>query len=148
VQNKEEKKNPVGRPSKYTDEMPQKLMDFFNVPLDREVAREIPTKDGVTTIIETKPGRLPTVEGFCASIPISKSTFHDWVKANPEFRNALGKCKQMQMQHLITHALEGTYNANFAKFLAQNISEYRDKIETVNENKNIEIKIDSDDSKL
>jgi hypothetical protein len=27
------------------------------------------------------------------------------------------------------HALEGGYNANFAKFLLQNMSDYRDKVE-------------------
>lgn len=138
----------IGRPTKYTEDLPETLLEFFSVELDREVAKECAGKEGVFTIIETRPNRLPTVEGFCASIPISKSTFHDWVKKYPEFSNALGKCKQMQMNHLMQHALEGTYNAGFAKFLAQNISEYRDKIETASTNKNIEIKIDKDDSEL
>jgi hypothetical protein len=138
----------VARPTKYTEDFPDKLLDFFNVELDREVAKECAGKDGPFNIIETRPNRLPTVEGFCASIPISKSTLHEWVKIYPELSNALSKCKAMQMNHLIQHALEGTYNAGFAKFLAQNISEYREKLETSNTNKEIQITIDSDDAKL
>jgi len=121
---------PIGRPTKYTDEMPQRLLDFFSVDLDRDITVQNSTASGkVVEVAVSRPNRLPTVEGFCASIPIAKSTFQDWCKAHDTFRVALGKCKVMQMNHLIQHTLEGSYNAGFAKFLAMNISEYRDKVE-------------------
>ena len=144
----EEKVNPIGRPTKYTDDLPEKLLKFFNVELDREVLKEVPGKDGVIMLSETKPNRLPTVEGFCREIQIAKSTFHDWRRKYPDFSNALGKCKQMQMNHLIQHALEGSYNSGFAKFLAMNISEYRDKVEDSRDNTSNVVQIQKQDEDL
>lgn len=141
-------KNPGGRPTKYTEDMPTRLLAFFDRPLDREVEKQVATNKGVEIIKEIKPNRLPTVEGFCAQLKISKRTFHDWVKRYDEFSHALGAAKQMQIQHLLHHGLEGGYNSAFAKFVAVNISDYREKVETVNTNKNIEVKIDKDDSDL
>jgi len=132
-ENKEVK--PFGRPTKYTDDMPELLLEFFDVELDREVVKEVPGKEGSFNIIETKPNRLPTVEGFCRHHKIAKSTFHEWRKKHTQFSNALGIAKQMQMNHLMQHALEGTYNAGFAKFLAVNISDYKDKVESKVESK-------------
>jgi hypothetical protein len=41
----------IGRPTKYTPDMPQKMLDFFQRPLERDVIEEVPTKDGVVTIV-------------------------------------------------------------------------------------------------
>lgn len=142
--------NKGGRPTKYRDDLPEQLLAFFDIELDTIVQKEVVAKDQVTIINEIRPNRLPTVEGFCRDIKISKRTFHDWVAKYPAFSHALGIAKQMQMNHLIQHALEGTYNAGFAKFLAQNISDYRDKIEqTVDgEIKINQIDLDNDDKGL
>ena len=139
----------MGAPTKYTDDLPEILLDFFDVPLDRDVVKECAGKEGAFNIIESKPCRLPTVEGFCASRLISKVTFHKWTKKYPDLMNALGVAKNMQMNHLMQHALEGGYNGGFAKFLAQNISDYRDKIETTGTNETaITITIDKNDNEL
>jgi len=115
----------VGRPTKYTKDLPEKLLEYFDIPLDKKVGK------GKAAFM--KANRLPTVEGFCAQLKISKRTFHDWVIKYKEFSHALGAAKQMQMNHLIQHTLEGTYNAGFAKFLAMNISDYREKHDEVEE---------------
>ena len=136
----DEKPKKIGRPTRYTEDMPDKLLEFFDVPLDRVVKVQNATASGKVVESEiTKPNRLPTVEGFCAHHKMSKRTFHDWVQKYPSFAHALGKCKQLQMNHLIQHSLEGTYHAGFAKFLAINISEYREKIE--HDHKEVEIKV-------
>ena len=121
-----------GRPTKYHKDLPTELVDFFNVDLERDIYDE--DADGNKTFRCTKPNRLPTVEGFCKKTMISKATFHAWVKKYPDFLNALGLCKQMQMNHLIQHTLENTYNPGFAKFLAINISDYSDKTEVETSN--------------
>ena len=138
----------MGRPTKYTEDLPEKLLAFFDVELDTIREKEVAGKDGMFKVQEVVPNRLPTVEGFCKKLKISKSTFHEWVQKYPDFSNALGKAKAMQMNHLMQHTLEGTYNANFAKFLAINISEYREKIETTVEQTNININVDKDDVEL
>jgi len=110
-------KKKMGAPTKYTDTLPQELVDFFCVELTEKIG------EGKNQI--ERAVRLPTVEGFCARQMISKSTFHIWVKKYKELSHALGIAKQWQMNHLMQHTLDGTYNASFARFLAENWSEYR-----------------------
>lgn len=123
--------NKGGRPTKYRDDYPEKLLAFFDIPLERVVIEQRVTNKGDIVEVEViKPARFPTVEGFCAHLKISKSTLHDWVRAYPLFSNALSKAKQMQMNHLIVNAMDGAYHAGFAKFMAMNLSDYREKVET------------------
>jgi hypothetical protein len=137
---KKDTKKPVGRPTKYHEGLPKQLLDYFDRPLDREVIEQVATNSGVKEVVVKKPSRLPTVEGFCSHIKISKRTFHDWVAKYPSFSHALGIAKQMQMNQLITHTLENNFNAGFAKFLAMNISDMREKQEQKQEVKT-EIKL-------
>jgi hypothetical protein len=144
---KRKRKSNAGRPTKYTDEMPQRLMDFFNVPQERIVEKEVATATGVKVIRETVANKLPTVHGFCASIPIAMSTFQDWVAANPEFRATLAKCKQMQTDHLMQKALDGGFHAGFAKFMMMNLTKYREKVEQKQDTE-IKVTIQDDDQDL
>jgi len=123
----QKEKNPVGAPTKYTPELAKRLLDYFAIPLTYE--KVVGKDDRGNDIKVEKANRLPTVEGFCAQEKISKSTFHIWRAKHPELSHALGIAKQFQMNHLIQFSLDGTYNAGFAKFLAMNISDYREKIE-------------------
>jgi len=123
-----------GAPTKYTDHVPNKLIDFFAIDLDKKETIETKVRGKkVEKEIVTGPNRLPTVEGFCAMMMISKSTFHSWVKTYPDLSHALGVAKQYQINHLMQHTLEGTYNASFARFLAINLTEYREQVEQANE---------------
>lgn len=141
------KKNKGGRPTKYTEDMPKIMLEWFDRPLDQIKKVEVATPKGIQVLNEERPNRLPTVEGFCRFLGIHKDTLHEWRKKHKLFADALRKCKAIQMEHLIQHTLEGSYNANFAKFLAVNISDYTDKKEVKNEGK-IEINIDKDDNDL
>lgn len=125
-------KKPVGRPCEYYPEIVKELLDYFTVELDRKVTKQVLGKMGVEEIKETKAERLPTIEGFCGERNMSKTTLYAWSKIYPELMNALSVAKEKQMNHLIQHALSGDYNGGFAKFLAMNISDYREKHETVN----------------
>ena len=148
MQNQDENKNPVGRPTKYTEDLPEKILDFFDVPLERSIPRDIVTKEGVITIMEIKPNRVPTIERFAANLRVHKSTLYEWSKKYPEFSDALNICRMIQHDMIHQHTFSGDFNAAYSKFYMINNSDMKEKIETVNENKNIEINIDSDDSKL
>lgn len=133
-----EKKNPVGAPIKYNSDVPKKLIEFFSRDLFVEMDNG-----------KTMPNRLPTIEKFCADIDIVTSTFYEWCKKYPELSSAFNKAKQFQKDQLMQLALMGFYKEGFAKFVAVNITDMRDKVESQNTNTNeIKINIDKEDENL
>jgi hypothetical protein len=110
-----DEKRSVGAPVKYTDEVPSRLLKFF----DREPFQEI---DG-----KKMPAFLPTVERFTFEIGIAVSTFYEWVKKYPELSKAFEVAKALQKNQLMQLSLLGFYKEGFAKFVAVNITDMRDK---------------------
>lgn len=139
MEEKKQRKEPFGRPTKYKENYPEVLVDWFERPDFEYEDQEVASAGVVKTIRVKVPTKFPSVEGFCRHLKISKVTFHKWVKKYPLFMNALSKCKAIQQDHLVNHALNGTFHAGFAKFLMINLTEYKDKVETVNENKEIKV---------
>jgi hypothetical protein len=120
----EEKKGPkLGRPTKYTEEMPQRLVDFFN-------------KD---VFSGTKVNALPLFEKFAWEQGITMNTLYSWTQANPVFLGAYELCRQKQKEMLIEGGMLGAYKENFTKFICTNMTDLKEK--TVTENTNKEIKI-------
>lgn len=127
--------NPVGRPSKYNDDLPSDLIKFFDRPLyhiDNETGEKMPSK-------------MPTVERWCCNIGIVTSTFYKWVDEKPEFSSAFKIAKQYQKDHIIQMGLMGIYKEGFAKFVAINCTDLTDKVETEHSG---EIEIKLPDAKL
>ena len=119
----------MGAPTKFKKSHVQELLDFFDIDLYE--IQEVETTDKYGNIKKKKiktPAPMPTVEGFAKHLKVCKSTIYEWAKKDKNFSNALSKCKAWQMNHLIQHSLNGNYNASFARFLAINISEYREQV--------------------
>ena len=131
-----EKKNPVGRPTKYTDDMPEKLISYFScfetfIFMDKEFPK------------------IKTKAGFCSEVAkVAKSTFDDWVMKNEKFRVAWEQCKTMQEHMIHTFTANRIIDGNYGKLLAVNCTDLKDKVETTNTNKEIRINIDKEDSEL
>lgn len=88
---------------------------------------------------------FPTLERFCHSIEIHKDTLIEWATAmedwklkHPEFSVAYKRAKQIQEAILIENAMQGTYNPQFAVFMAKNNFGYTDKQEIESKNINID----------
>jgi len=114
----EEKKiNPVGAPTKYTNDIPLRLKEYF-----REIEPLILNGKEVGFI-------LPTIERFCSEIDIVTSTFYKWCKEKPELSSAFDIAKQNQKFWLIQLANNGIYKEGFAKFTAVNLTDMRDRAE-------------------
>lgn len=123
----------IGRPSKYNQDIPKKMVDWFI---------EMTKKDGTwlnkTTYI---PPKLPTFERFAVfEMDICMDTLQEWRTVYPEFSGAYQKCKAIQKDHLNEYGMNGLYNASYTKFVAMNITDMREKVETKTESKN-EIKL-------
>ena len=107
------KDNPAkgGRPTKYEDTLPLKLLKHFES--------------------EIKAGRLPFFSRFARTIAnVCEDTAIEWTKKHPEFSEAYKKAKDVQKEFLIESALTGKFDRTFSIFTAKNITDMRDKHET------------------
>lgn len=132
-------KKKYGRPTKYKEEYIQACYEFFDRELYTDYAREVPTRDGVTTIIEREPNRIPTIEGFALELMVNKTTLYEWAKHHKEFSNALNYGRQKQKEFLNFHSLMGNYNAAYAKFFAINATDMVEKKEVEHSGNSISI---------
>lgn len=97
--------------SKYKDKYCDDIIDFFSV----EPIEVYTDNDGVQRM---RPCVYPTMEKFAAQIGVIPETLIEWTKHHDRFRIAHAQALAMQRNILITNALAGGYNAQFAKFLA------------------------------
>ena len=107
-----------GRPTEYRSEYCQKMVEYFDRKPYKKVGKRIVVSD------------FPTFEGFCFKIHISRQTLLDWTDKHKDFLGAYEQCKAVQKDILTQNGLRGNYNCLFAKFVAINATDMRDKTET------------------
>lgn len=120
-----------GAPTKYRPEYVEQMIKYFNVSISTEVA----TDSGVKMVAT----ELPTLAGFCCELEICRDTLNAWLNATnedgsklwPEFSVAYRRSKEYQQKILVANTLNGKYNAQFAKFVAQNLLEWRESKDVV-----------------
>lgn len=120
-------KHPGGRPSKYRKEYCQEIIKFFDRDLVETREKQIITKDGVQTVVEEVPCRLPTIEAFATYLGVTKKTLWQWEQEHPEFLHAVERAKAMAQDILVQNALARRYAEGFAKFVGMNYMDMRDK---------------------
>lgn len=145
-----------GRPSKYKEEFPEKLLQFFEdylrEPNTKECIEEITKyyKDGGEKEVIKKykviPKGVPTLFGFARSIGVDYHTVNRWQKERigeapeagqkdtrplryPEFCQAYKLAQHFQTEYLIRVGIGGTAPSAFAIFTAKNMIGWRDKNE-------------------
>jgi hypothetical protein len=132
-------KRPIGKPTKYRPEYPEKLLEYFEShPLYMEFEEERMSASGaIKTVRVREAGDLPTFEGFALEIGVIHETLIEWSKKHPDFSEAYTACKGIQKKFIQTHGTKGRYNANFTKFFAINCLGMRDSshVETDNNHK-------------
>jgi len=138
---------PAGRPTKYNDDMPQSLIDFFDRDMHRVEIEEVASQGQAVTVQKIKPNWFPTFERWCAEQSITQKTMLNWTTQHPEFLQAYGIAKQKQKDFLLQHGLSGAYNSGFAKFVAINCTDMVDKKEE-HVSQDIKVVIDRDDDDL
>lgn len=101
-----------GRPSKYTDDIPSKVVDY------------------IKWCEENKS--LPKRAGFALYIGVSKVTLLSWAQEHEQLLNALAELDTFQEEQLIDGSLFNKMNSVIAKLLLTNHG-YSDKSEVKNE---------------
>lgn len=134
---KKKSNNPNGRPSKYSEDV-QKIADNY---IDNY-------QDTIELNGKTVANTIPTATELAFKLRVHRETIYNWGKQNRQFFDTLERIKQKQEMMITKYGLNRNYDSAFAKFIAVNVTNYKDKVESSVEQKNIEIKIDSDDSKL
>ena len=123
--------NHGGAPTKYDPKFCETILEFFDRnPYDE---REIKFYDKNGKVYKTEikmiPAKLPTLERFACDIGVDADTLLNWAKVHIEFFGAVVKAKNMQKDILIQNGLTGFYDAGFAKFVAINFTNMKDKTE-------------------
>lgn len=114
----------MARPTKYTEEVCQAILDFFDIePFEEEI--KVNEKTGNEYKVY-KANRLPTVERFAAEQGVSVQTLHNWTKKHPEFLEAFTRARQLQVDMLVQNGLLGHTKEGLTKFLLTNVSDYQE----------------------
>lgn len=122
----------VGRPTKYTEEMPEKLLEYFSRPMYEYIKEQRLTQKGDIVEVEVRvPCEPPIVEGFCAEQNIGKKTFYRWIAEHEEFRHAFDASKAHQTKKLVSHSMLGGYSASISKLILANCTDYKEDKEEV-----------------
>jgi hypothetical protein len=127
------KKLPImGRPTSYRPEYAQQLLDHFNnsyKPQECSADKRLMWAN------------FPTFEGFAIkTLGISWATFERWKDKYPEFNSVCIDAAKLQKDLLVKYTNAGIYNAQFAKFIAINMTDMRDE-STLNLSGNITVQM-------
>jgi hypothetical protein len=124
----------AGRPIALTEEIlkiARDYVDTFKDPYEmRKEAKVIPGK-GVEYVDVEKPRSIPSIAGLARRIKVYRSTIYRWYdkRYSEKFCYILEELNSIQEEYLLLHGCTGGYNAGFAKFVATNKTNLREKIE-------------------
>ena len=108
----------VMRSVNYDPSLPEKLIKYFNEPAYKIVKWEKRACD------------YPTIQWFRAKHWITKKQWDMWVVKYEELSHAREIINEFKYDKLITNGLNGKYNAQIVKLVAQNELGMSDKVET------------------
>lgn len=128
----------VGRPTKYSDEILKRTLEYIDECEDDEVQQTVGMSAKGTELFKNKVVvNLPSVEGLAYYLDVNKSTLYEWEKEYPEFSNALSKLRAKQADVVLNKGLSGDYNPTIAKLILSNNHGYRERTDTTTDNKPI-----------
>jgi len=137
----------AGQPTKYKEEYCELVVEFFNRPLWEKKKVQVMDRGRMVLKEIDVPCQLPTIERFALNLGVHKDTIYEWAKVHPKFSDSLRKAQQAQQEILVQHGLSGHYKEGFAKFVAVNFTDMKEKVQQ-EINTQMNIVIDSDDSNL
>ena len=134
-----EKKNPEGRPTKYSPHYCKMIIDHFrNSPLFKVTTKQYIDKYGNEKVKKLKEvAEFPTIEDFADSIDVCHDTLIEWATkvdkegnlVHPEFSEAYKKAKELQKNIWQKNSMLGRYNPAFTIFAGKNLFGWTDKQE-------------------
>ena len=144
-------KHPGGRPHGFTEELEKIALEYVNKPLFETYQKEIVVKDQIQAINLERPNWV-SVAGLAIELNVARKTIYNWADKkhnsfSQEFLHIFELLQKKQEIFLEYHGLTRNYDSGFAKFLASNLTKYKEKVE-VQQSGEIKINIDKDDAAL
>lgn len=99
-------RNPVGRPTKYNDDMQRQADDYLLNWQERDA--------------------IPSRVGICCYLGIDKTTSYEWEKRYPEFSNTLAAVETLQEYTAVNKGITGAFNSTIVKLILANFG-YSDR---------------------
>ena len=90
--------NKVGRPTKYNEEIPQRVREYIS---DYKINNK----------------ELPTYEELANLLDVNVDTIHEWKKHHEDFSDSLKGLLDLQKQRLMVNGLKGVFNPTMSIFL-------------------------------
>ncbi len=141
IKSKLTNRNLGGRPTKWHPQYIAEIIAFFEVPKNKKYVKSerITRKSNGTeqTFREYAyiAEDLPTLDKFARKIGVNGDTLVEWAKEEnkkkyPGFYVAYKTAKVLQKEFLIDNALKGLYPPTTFIFVAKNITDMKDHVET------------------
>jgi hypothetical protein len=130
-----------GRPLKFNspEELQKKIKSYFVWCDSRTRIKHLVTKDGVQEVVESFP-RPYTVEGLAVYLDTNRQTLLNYTDKDAFF-DIIEHARQRILSNKIEGGLDRTYDSGVAKFMLINNYGFKDKHETTEDDKNININI-------
>lgn len=138
----------VGRPLTYTDDVPDRLVDYFDRDVEDFIVHNFTTAE--KSNYRVKP--IPTLAGFCRELGIAPVTLHRWMSSESgltdeqrgQLSNAYSRARTLQ-ENIVTQIGMMT-NGTFAAFMLKCNFGWRDntEVKTDETQKAIRVKIVSE----
>ena len=111
-------KHAGGRPTKYRPKYCEQIVKFFDIKHFEEkvVARASGKYEKVEYKEIANPPRF--FSQFARSIKLEEtSTLSDWARAHPEFKRALLRAKELQMEMIHVNSCKGLFDSKFVAYM-------------------------------
>ena len=131
-----------GAPTKYKDEYPKELIEYFSIdPYEEKTVEVNSIKHGVQTIHQEVANNFPSFAGFATKINVTPQTMLNWCKDYPEWKEAYEMAKAHQENFLLVNGLKGLTEKTMTIFTMKNACGYRDKHPEEKDDININISL-------
>lgn len=119
------KANNFGRPTKYLEDMPERLFNYFMKPRIAKKYKKSTYHGREINKVYYEAEEIRTVEGFCVQEMIHRDTFYDWLQKNPDFSDTYELCKKRQKTVIIQNVLDGEWGLQAGSLVALNYTDMR-----------------------
>lgn len=126
---------PVGRPSKYTTDMPKRVVEYVDSCVD-EVYDYHKTQGMTSNTFERRLRvNIPTLEGLATYLGVNRDTLQEWRKEHKEFSVSFDYLLREQAQKLMVGGLSGDYNPTIAKLILSANHGMKERVDATTDDK-------------
>lgn len=124
------------KPAKYTEDIPDKLVEYFTFPAFREVPETWYHSDGTVKKegLKLLPNPPRHISLFAWQVlGVSPQLLYDWAQTRPRLASAISHARALRKETVVTNGLLGLYNPLVVKLAAANWFGWHDSLQVKTE---------------